>query len=85
MHMNIHIMAYSHEVHEGHDSSDSRYCTVSFETPYDRKKALHELTHVIHANFSGIGNRRIVISRDVCEQLSKNIKMQHMKKQDTCG
>ena len=59
---NSRVMAYSHNIHDSHYSHDnnSRYCTLSFETPDDRKKALHELTHAMHANFSGIGNRRIV-------------------------
>ena len=53
--------------------TDARYCKISFESPEDRKKALHELIHVIHANFSGVGHRQIVISKEICDELGKNI------------
>lgn len=67
--------------HNGLGNNNNHYCIIGFPTADDRKKALYELIHKQRANFSGDGKRNIIVSKDICDILSKNknINLIHIK------
>ena len=59
-----------------HDEN-TRYCKIYFESDDDRNKALYKLIHEQRANFSGTDNKEYIVSRKICDELSKSIKINH--------